>query len=83
MVRLYYDFFVRLIQSLVSPELRNCRPRDYLSSEVFPTIIPALNQMLRVAKVTEVSKTKTIIFYQFQRRKRFNPLDFLAEYLYR
>lgn len=40
----------------VSPELRDSRPRDYLSSEVFPTMIPALNQMLRVAKVTEVSK---------------------------
>ena len=40
----------------VSPELLNSRPRDYLSSEVFPTMIPALNQMLRVAKVTEVSK---------------------------
>lgn len=51
-------------------ELRDSRPRDYLSSEVFPTMIPALNQMLRVAKVTE-------------RRKRFNPLDYLAEYLYR
>lgn len=38
-----------------SSELSNCRPRDYLTSEVFPTMIPALNQMLKVAKVTEVS----------------------------
>ena len=40
----------------VSLELLDSRPRDYLSREVFPTMIPALNQMLRVAKVTEVSK---------------------------
>lgn len=51
-------------------ELYNCRPRDYLTNEVFPTMIPALNQMLKVAKVTE-------------KRKRFNPLDFLVEYLYK
>lgn len=41
-------------------ELYSNRPRDYLTSEVFPTMIPALNQMLKVAKVTEVSiKHKT------------------------
>ena len=50
-----------LLFELVSPlELRECRPRDYLTSEVFPTMIPALNQMLRVAKVTEVSMNAII-----------------------
>ena len=46
------------------PGLRDCKPRDYLTSEVFPTMIPALNQMLRVAKVTEVS---TLLLSETQR----------------
>ena len=51
-----------IVFELVSPpELRKCRPRDYLNSEIFPTMIPALNQMLRVAKVTEVSKNTSYI----------------------
>ncbi|XP_065899914.1 IQ domain-containing protein K-like [Dysidea avara] len=46
------------------------KPRDYLNTTIFPILTPAINQMLRTAKVTE-------------KRKRFNPLDFLAGYLYR
>jgi len=32
----------------------NRKPRDYLNDTIFPILTPAINQMLRTAKVTEV-----------------------------
>ncbi|XP_065826233.1 IQ domain-containing protein K-like [Oscarella lobularis] len=48
---------------------RKNRPKDYLERHIFPTLLPGMEEMLRIAKKTE-------------RRKRFDPLDFLTQYLY-
>eukprot|EP00118_Oscarella_pearsei_P002037 m.9293 g.9293 ORF g.9293 m.9293 type:complete len:179 (+) comp21243_c0_seq1:101-637(+) len=45
------------------------RPREYLQNCIFPVLGLGMEEMLRIAKKTE-------------RRKRFDPLDFLSHYLY-
>ncbi|XP_003382859.1 PREDICTED: IQ domain-containing protein K-like [Amphimedon queenslandica] len=43
---------------------------SYLEREIFPVLLPGLEEMLHVASTTE-------------KRKRFNSLDYLVEYLYK
>lgn len=47
--------------------------KEYLEKEVFPTLLPALEEMLQAAKDNDVLKWK---------RTKFNACDYLTEYLY-
>ncbi|XP_062508674.1 IQ domain-containing protein K-like isoform X2 [Corticium candelabrum] len=56
----------------VMPENLESRPREYLKKLVFPVLLPGIEHLLKQCN-------------QMPRRKKihFNPIDFLAEYLYR
>ncbi len=62
---------------------------SFLEKELFEILSPGLEETLKVAKSTEVRtqfKTALLLMYivfLLQRRKRFNALDYLVEYLYR
>jgi len=55
------------------PPRETCAPRVYLENYVFPTLLPALEEMLRAAKTEKCFERK---------RTKFNALDFLTEHLY-
>lgn len=56
------------------PEPKKCSPREYLEAYVFPTLMPAIVEMLKQAKASRCFERK---------RTAFNGLDFLTEYLYK
>lgn len=56
------------------PDKKKCPPRQYLEYYVFPVLLPALEAMLKQAKVEKCFERK---------RTKFNALDFITEYLYR
>jgi len=55
------------------PEPKKCSPREYLEAYVFPTLMPAIVEMLKGAKAGKCFERK---------RTAFNGLDFLTKYLY-
>lgn len=55
------------------PDHEKCSPKEYLQSYVFPSLLPAMIEMLKHAKKEKCFERK---------RTRFNALDFLTEYLY-
>jgi len=56
------------------PTKDNCSPTEYLNTYVFPWLLPALEAMLKQAKVEKCFE---------RRRTKFNACDFITEYLYR
>ncbi|XP_076461657.1 IQ domain-containing protein K-like [Babylonia areolata] len=56
------------------PDKKKCPPRQYLEYYVFPYLLPALEAMLKQAKIEKCFERK---------RTKFNALDFITEYLYR
>lgn len=56
------------------PDKRRSSPREYLEHYVFPVLLPALEELLRQAKIEKCFERK---------RTKFNAGDFLTEYLYR
>lgn len=56
------------------PDPKTCLPREYLEHYIFPVLLPALEEMLREAKTEKCFERK---------RTKFNPMDFLTEYLYK
>jgi len=57
-----------------APNKKSCSPREYLEHYIFPTLLPALEQMLYTAKTERCFERK---------RTKFNALDFLTEHLYK
>ncbi|XP_057311968.1 IQ domain-containing protein K-like [Hydractinia symbiolongicarpus] len=57
----------------VAPNPQKCSAREYVEYYIFPVLLPALNKMLTSAKENLVFERK---------RTKFNPCDFLTEYLY-
>uniref|UniRef100_A0A0B6ZA78 IQ domain-containing protein K n=1 Tax=Arion vulgaris TaxID=1028688 RepID=A0A0B6ZA78_9EUPU len=56
------------------PNRFTCPPAEYLNYYVFPYLLPALEEMMKQAKVEKC----------FERRKtKFNACDFITEYLYK
>jgi hypothetical protein len=56
-----------------APDSKRCDPKKYLEHYIFPTLLPALEELLKQAKSEKC----------FERKKtRFNAADFLTEYLY-
>merc|ERR1712121_407353 len=56
------------------PNRKTCAPTEYLNHYVFPWLLPALEAMLRQAKLEKCFE---------RRRTKFNACDFITEYLYR
>ncbi|KAK7111781.1 IQ domain-containing protein K-like [Littorina saxatilis] len=56
------------------PDKDKCPPRQYLEHYVFPYLLPALEAMLKQARIEQCFERK---------RTKFNALDFITEYLYR
>lgn len=56
------------------PDKTKCAPRQFLEYYVFPILLPALEAMLKQAKLEKCFERK---------RTKFNALDFITEYLYR
>jgi len=52
---------------------KSCTQAAYIEEHIFPTLLPALNEMLTSAK-------ENLVFQK--RRSKFNACDFLTEYLY-
>lgn len=55
------------------PTKNESDPREYLEHYVFPVLLPALEEMLRMAKTEKCFERK---------RTKFDALDFLTDYLY-
>jgi hypothetical protein len=55
------------------PSLKTCSERDYIQYYVFPTLLPALENMLKEAKKHKCFERK---------RTSFNACDYLTQYLY-
>ncbi len=51
LVSLEYTISVQSVESFFVTE----SPDEYLQKEIFPTLLPAMEEMLRVAMATEVS----------------------------
>lgn len=58
----------------VPPNKDNCTSTEYLNTFVFPWLLPALEAMLKQAKLEKCFE---------RRRTKFNACDFITEYLYR
>jgi hypothetical protein len=56
------------------PDKNKCTDAEYLQYYIFPTLLPALEEMLRQAKLEKCLERK---------RTKFNSIDFVTEYLYR
>lgn len=56
------------------PDPKSCGAQEYLEAFIFPTLIPAMMEMLREAKKERCFERK---------RTKFNACDFLTEYLYK
>lgn len=56
------------------PDPKTSSARDYLEAYIFPTLIPAIIEMLKEAKKERCFERK---------RTKFNACDFLTEYLYK
>lgn len=55
------------------PNIKSCSERDYMQFYVFPTLLPALENMLKEAQKHKCFERK---------RTPFNACDFLTQYLY-
>ncbi|XP_031551687.1 IQ domain-containing protein K-like [Actinia tenebrosa] len=58
----------------ILPNPKECNPREYLETYIFPILLPAMEKMLVAAKENKVFE---------RRRTKFNACDFLTEYLYK
>jgi len=56
------------------PNRKTCTPTEYLNTYVFPWLLPALEAMLKQAKIEKCFE---------RRRTKFNACDFITEHLYR
>lgn len=62
------------LQPPLCPNRKTCTPTEYLNTYVFPWLLPALEAMLRQAKLEKCFE---------RRRTKFNACDFITEHLYR
>ncbi|RUS88942.1 hypothetical protein EGW08_003278 [Elysia chlorotica] len=60
----------------------SCTPTQYLNTYIYPTLLPALEAMLKQAKLEKCFEAKKLD-EATRRRTKFNACDYITEYLYK